>query len=201
MSMSINNNVLYGSDGEGKVHRWNAATYAYLGVRSIGNNPAMYVQATADYLVTQMTADTKQISVWDKDEFWNVANESLYYSFNGSNDAGLKLSVTAGTDTHLVMAQHFDSSGIYLMDIKDSSSQVLTNNVQGSPVSSLELTTTDVFVGYRDGSIQQISIINDSLRLTQATDNSAIKAIDTLNNKLITGHSSGKVFVWSIAHD
>lgn len=201
MSMSVNNSVLYGADGEGKVHRWNAETYAYLGVKSIGNNPTMYVQATNDYLITQMTATTKQLSVWNKSGFLNDGSDALRYSFNGSNDAGLKLSVTAGTDTHLAMAQHFDSSGIYLMDIKDSSSQVLTNNIQNSPVSSLELTETDVFVGYRDGSIQQVSIKNDSLRLTQATDNSAIKAIDTLNNKLITGHNSGKVFVWSVAHD
>jgi len=201
MSMSINTDVLYGADGEGKIHRWNAATYAYLGVKSIGNNPAMYVQATNDHLITQMTATTKQLSVWNQSGFWSNASDSLRYSFNGSNDAGLKLSVTAGTNTHLAMAQHFDSSGIYLMDIKDSSSQVLTNNVQNSPVSALALTVTDVFVGYRDGSIQQVSINNDSLRLTQATDNSAIKAIDTLNNKLVTGHSSGKVFVWSIAHD
>jgi len=201
MSMFLKDNVLYAADGEGKAHRWNTQGYAYLGERSLGTQPLMYVQATDNRLITQMTAETKQLALWDLTDFWDTSVDSVYYSINGSADAGTKLSVTAGSDTHLAMAQHFDSDNIFLMNIEDSSSQILLQNEQGSAVRSLELTNNNLFIGYSNGRIQQYSLSSETDLAIQPTDNSMVKTMDTKDKKLITGHGSGKVYLWSMAHD
>ena len=195
-SMDIHAGVLYASDAAGDVHRWNSESYSYLGKRDISSDDSAlsYVQATDDYVITQITQGIKEITLWNSDN-------SVYYSINGGTVDDMKLAVTSGTDEMLALAQHFGAGGIYLMNIEDSTNRLISGSDNPAIVSSLKLTAENLFSGYRDGNVRQIPLSNESLQISQNTDGTAVKAMEVTTRNLITGHSSGKVFVWSIAHD
>jgi len=201
LSLASYDGKLLAADATGKVHQWDLLSpISNHSVQVVGDSPVSYVQANNQYLVTQTTAETKQVAIW------NRSNSSLRYAINGgrtlsNGEPDEKYSITAGDSERLVLAQHFDSQKIYLMQIADSSSRVLLDNQQATSVSAMKLSSNNLFIGYQNGVLQQISTNNDSIRATKTTSGATVRALDVSGNKLVSAHADGKIYVWSIANE
>lgn len=197
LSLSTHLNTLYASDSSGNVLSVNLHVSDKINnvtETNFGTAPISYFVATDDYFVAQMTGTHKEITVK------NRTDNSLYYSVSGILDNS-RLAASASNGVSLGLAQHFNSDHIYIMNIEDSTSQIVADKQSENIVRTMIMNNNLLYVGYQNGTVQRINTEDADEIVSVNTTNHSVTSMSQQGDYLVTGHANGRLFVWRVLNE
>jgi len=185
--MAVSGSELYTLHADGHVYHWDLTKLIYVSHWKIYDGVLTNINVEGSSLYIQASFPEKMMFVWD------LNTKGIIYTIAGSASCCARSVSEKAGGSRLLVANSFNNSGIYSMDLVSYNSNQV---VDGIDVSAMKVNNGEVYVGRKTGLIDRYQLDTGAYVDRVVAPAAYVRKIESTPGGFVSLHSDGNLYFW-----